>query len=111
MVFNFPLFLSYFHSRHFLGTDEKQFNNKVWKDNWISREAQRERDNYKNLLTSFLWAESRQHLVEDVIVFLASQRSHHARLVQEVAVYFCTIEGAICDLNLDEVALQITFTS
>ena len=57
------------------------------------------------MLTSFVWTESCQHLVEDVVVFLTRQRTHHPRLVQEVTVYFCTIEGAIRDLYLDEVPL------
>jgi hypothetical protein len=49
--------------------------------------------------------QSGQHLVENVVVFLLSQRPDHAGLVQEVAVDLGPIKGTVGDLNFDEMTL------
>ncbi len=41
-----------------------------------------------------------------MVVLLRRRRPHHAALVQEVAVDLGAVEGAVRDLDLDEVALH-----
>ena len=49
--------------------------------------------------------QSGQHLVENVVVLLLSQRPDHTGLVQEVTVDLGPIKGTVGDLNFDEMSL------
>lgn len=58
-------------------------------------------------LTSFLWREPCQHLVENVVILLILDLPHHPGLVEEVAMDLGPVQGTIGHLHLDEVALAI----
>jgi hypothetical protein len=55
--------------------------------------------------TSLLISEPGEHLVKDVVVLLLGQWVDDSGLVQEVAVDFCAVQGPVCYLHFNEMAL------